>query len=142
MVPYWRLDHPLRFALYVTFFLLFVSGVGWLAADQLKESSDTELWQQAPAYCLMVHGGTAMLALMLLGALFPLHIGRAWRARKNRATGIVMIVCNAVLILTAFGLYYLGSENVRPLASNIHLAFGLTLPVLLIAHIKAGRKRQ
>ena len=39
----------------------------------------------------MLHGGTAMLILMLLGALVPVHIERAWRARKNRATGIVMV---------------------------------------------------
>jgi hypothetical protein len=72
----------------------------------------------------MVHGGGAMLTLMLLGALFPVHIGRAWRAKKNRATGIVMLAFNAVLIATAFGLYYLASEILRPWASNLHIGFG------------------
>jgi hypothetical protein len=31
-------------------------------------------------------------------ALFPLHVGRAWRAKKNRATGVVMLTFNAVLV--------------------------------------------
>jgi cation transport ATPase len=141
IAPFWRLDRPFRLSIYLAVAVLFASGAGWLIADQLKESSETEFLQQAPAYCLIVHGGAAMLTLMLLGALFPVHIGRAWRARKNRATGAVMVLCNAALILTAFGLYYLGSEAVRPWASDIHIAFGLALPLLLIAHVRTGRRR-
>ncbi len=114
MLPFWRLYPPFRFAIYSAFAVLFASGAAWLVADRLKETSNGEILQQAAAYLLMVHGGAAMLTLMLLGALFPLHIGRAWRAKKNRATGIVMLTFNAVLIATAFGLYYLASEILRP----------------------------
>jgi len=138
MLTFWRLEPPFRYAVYSAFAVLFASGAGWLVADQLKEAPDGEDWQEAASYLLMLHGGAAMVALMLLGALFPLHIGRAWRAKKNRVTGIVMIVFNAVLIATAFGLYYLGSEAIRPWASDIHIAFGLSLPVLLLVHVKIG----
>ncbi|MDQ6869349.1 MAG: hypothetical protein M3178_13555 [Pseudomonadota bacterium] len=141
MLPGWRLDPPFRFAIYSAFAVLFASGAAWLVANPLKETSTGEIWQQAAAYLLMVHGGAAMLTLMLLGALFPLHIGRAWRARKNRATGIAMLAFNGVLIATAFGLYYLGSEVLRPWASDVHIAFGLAMPLLFLAHIKTGRKR-
>jgi cation transport ATPase len=141
MLPVWRLDPPFRFAIYIAFAVLFVSGAAWLAADQLKETSNGEIWQQAAATLLMVHGGAAMVTLMLLGALFPVHIGRAWRAKKSRLTGIVMLAFNAVLIATAFGLYYSASEILRPWASDLHIAFGLAMPLLLLAHIKTGRKR-
>jgi cation transport ATPase len=141
MLPFWRLEPPFRFAIYIAFAMLFASGAVWLVADQMKESANGEIWQQSAAYLLMVHGGAAMVTLMLLGALFPLHIGRAWRARKNRATGILMLACNAVLIATAFGLYYLGSEAIRPWASDLHIAFGLAMPLLFLAHVKTGRKR-
>jgi hypothetical protein len=50
----------------------------------LKETSNGEIWQQAAAYLLMVHGGAAMLTLMLLGALFPVHIGRQEKPRHRR----------------------------------------------------------
>jgi hypothetical protein len=103
MLPFWRLDPPFRFAIYIAFAVLFASGAAWLVVDQMKESANGEIWQPAAAYLLMFHGGAAMLTLMLLGALFPLHIGRAWRAGKNRVTGIVMLAFNAVLIATAFG---------------------------------------
>ncbi len=51
----------------------FASGAAWLVADPLKETSNGELWQQAAAYLLMVHGAAAMVTLTLLGA----GIGRA-----------------------------------------------------------------
>ncbi len=141
MLPFWRLEPPFRFAIYSAFAVLFASGAAWLVADQMKESANGEIWLQAAAYLLMAHGGATMLTLMLLGALFPLHIGRAWRAKKNRGTGIVMLAFNAVLTATAFGLYYLGSEAVRPWVSDIHIAFGLVIPLLFLAHVKAGRRR-
>lgn len=83
MAPFWRLELPFRYAIYAAFTLLFLSGAAWLLADQQKDSFGAEVWQQISAYSLMLHGGTAMLALMLLGALFPLHIGRAWQAKKT-----------------------------------------------------------
>ena len=43
-----------------------------------------------------------MLTLLLLGALFPIHIARAWRGHLNRISSSIMVICNAVLILTAF----------------------------------------
>jgi hypothetical protein len=46
-----------------------------------------------------------------------------------------------MLIATAFGLYYLGSEAVRLCASNIHVAFELDIPLPFLAHIKTGWKR-
>ena len=142
MLPFWRLEPPFRFAIYIAFAVLFASGAAWLVADQLKETSNGEIWQQSAAYLLMVHGGAAMVTLMLLGALFPLHIGRAWRARKNRASGIVMLAFNAVLIASAFGLYYLASEILRPWASDLHIGFGLAMPLLFLAHVTAGRRKR
>ena len=49
--------------------MLFITGVAWLVADQLKNSPTGELWQAVGADLLMVHGGTAMIMLMMLGAL-------------------------------------------------------------------------
>jgi hypothetical protein len=135
-----RLDRSFRYALYTAFAVLFVTGAGWLLADQMKDTSSGEGWQLAVAYLLMAHGGTAMAALLLLGALFPLHVRRAWRARRNRLTGSTMVTFNAALILTAFGLYYFGSETLRPWASLLHTAVGLLLPILLLVHVVTGRR--
>ncbi len=77
MLPFWRLDPPFRFAVYTAFGLLFMSGAAWFVADRMKESSENEIWQESAATLLMIHGGTAMVTLMLLGALSS----RACRAR-------------------------------------------------------------
>jgi len=132
-----RLKPPFRFALYGAFAFLFATGAAWLVADRLKESS--ELWQEIAADLLMLHGGAAMATLMMLGALFPLHIQRGWRAQKNRVAGAVMVICNALLIVTAFGLYYAGSDSLRPWMSDAHTGVGLVLPALFAVHIVLGR---
>jgi hypothetical protein len=136
-----QLSARFRFALYAAFFVLFVTGAGWLLADQMKDTpSSGEAWQFAGVYLLMIHGGAAMVTLMLLGALFPLHMQRGWRAGRNRLAGAGMLTCNALLILTSFGLYYAGSELLRPWISNMHTGFGLCLPFLFSIHIIVGRR--
>jgi hypothetical protein len=135
-----RLDPWFRAALYAAFAVLLVSGAAWLWADAMKDGPNGEGWQTAGAYLLMTHGGTAMAALMLLGALVPLHMRRGWRARRNRITGTAMATFNAVLIATAFGLYYFGSELLRPWTSWLHIAVGLALPILFVIHVVTGRR--
>jgi small-conductance mechanosensitive channel len=136
-----RLKTAFRFALYGIFSLLFASGALWIYADQMKSNAemDTEKWQQAAALLLSLHGGAAMVTLMLLGALGPMHVQRAWRAKKNQATGFASLAIYGLLISTAFGLYYVGSEALRPWISTIHIAFGLAVPAVVAAHIMVGR---
>ena len=135
-----RLKPSFRFAIYAAFGVLFLTGAGWLVADWQKDISTDEIWQQSVAYLLMVHGGAAMVTLLLLGALIPVHVMRAWRSRKNRVSGSAMVTFNAVLIMTAFGLYYLGSETVRPWMSWIRIAAGFSLSLWFPLHIFWGRR--
>ena len=119
---------------------LFVTGAAWLIADALKDGPSGDAWQEISANLLMVHGGVAMAMLMVLGALFPLHVRRGWRARKNRFSGGAMVTLNGLLIVTAFGLYYAGSDLVRPWISGAHIAAGFVLAVLIVLHTLLGRK--
>lgn len=136
-----RLSFSFRYAIYAAFAVLLLTGAAWLVADWQKDLSTDEIWQQIMAYMLMVHGGTAMALLLLLGALIPVHLMRAWRSRKNRISGSVVVIFNALLILTAFGLYYLGSEALRPWMSWIHIAAGFALGLLFPFHIYLGRRK-
>jgi hypothetical protein len=135
-----RLSPAFRYALYAIFAILFLTGAVWLVADGLKDSANGELWQQIAATLLMTHGGSAMVTLMMLGALVPIHMRYGWRARKNLSTGIVMATVGAILIVTAFGLYYFGAEGVRAIAGDVHIWLGVASPVLLVAHIWWGRR--
>ena len=134
------LDPRFRFAIYAAFSILFITGVGWLVSDQMKDAASGESWQATAAYMLMVHGGAAMATLMLLGALVPLHVRHGWRMRRNRITGTLMAACNAALILTAFGLYYFGPDTLRSWTSGVHIGAGLFVPVLFCIHVFVGRR--
>jgi threonine/homoserine efflux transporter RhtA len=136
-----RLSPAFRFALYAAFCELFATGAGWLLADQLKDSSGDDMWPEIAASLLMLHGAGAMAILMLLGALVPLHVQRAWRSRRNRTTGTAMVTFNGVLIATAFALYYLGAETLRLSATDLHIGAGLIMPLLLVVHVVVGRRR-
>ncbi len=136
-----RLKSSFRYSIYAAFAALFLTGAGWLVADWQKNISTDEIWQQTAAYLLMAHGGTAMVTLLLLGALIPVHVLRSWRSGNNLVTGSVMITLNTLLVVTAFGLYYLGSETARPWMSWIHLVVGFCLPLLFTLHVFLGRRR-
>jgi hypothetical protein len=135
-----RLDPIFRGALYAAFAVLVLTGAVWLLADWRKDPLDPDFWQAIAASSLMLHGGAAMVTLMLLGALVPLHVRRAWRSGRNRMTGPAMVAVNAALIATAFGLYYAGSETLRPWISDLHIVVGVALPALLGVHVWLGRR--
>jgi hypothetical protein len=134
-----RLDPRFRAALYAAFAVLTLTGAAWLIADWGK-SAGPDWWQDVAADLLMLHGGAAMVTLLFLGALVPLHVQRAWRSRRNRVTGPAMVGLNALLITTAFGLYYAGWETLRPWISDLHIVVGLLLPTLLAVHVWLGRR--
>ncbi|MDE2603169.1 MAG: hypothetical protein KGL62_12490 [Bradyrhizobium sp.] len=135
-----QLKKSFRVSIYAAFAVLSLSGAVWFLANWQKDLSTGEIWQQVAANMLMIHGGTAMLALLLIGALIPVHLLRGWRSRRNRVSGAVVVTINTVLIATAFGLYYLGSEALRPWISWIHLAAGCSVVLLLPVHIWLGRR--
>ena len=136
-----RLDPRFRAALYSVVGVLFSTGAAWFAVDRLKEvGPGVEAWQDACARLLTLHGGVAMLFLLLLGALVPLHVRIGWRLGNNRLSGSLMLGLNAVVVVTAFGLYYAGSATLRPWISDIHIAAGLGFPALIALHAVLGRR--
>jgi cation transport ATPase len=136
-----RVEPHLRAAIYAVVALLFITGAAWLAMDQGTDAFAPDAgWGQVSAALLAAHGGFAMAFLLLLGALVALHVQSAWRSRRNRVIGATMLVANATLILTAFGLYYLGSETLRRWTSDVHIAVGLGFPAILAIHVFLGRR--
>src|SRR5262249_32906713 len=98
-----------------------------------------EAWGKGTSYVLLLHGAAAMLMLVLLGTLLPFHTVISWRRRENRGMGTVMLAVNAILVVTAFGLYYAGSDTLRRWTSDVHIVVGLSVPLLLAAHVLTGR---
>jgi len=135
-----RLEPSLRFWSYAVLATLLATGAIWLVSDMLKTSGDEELWQAIAANMLMLHGMTAMIALVLLGAVIALHVRHSWRAGRNRISGAVMAGANAVLVATACGLYYAGSDLLRTFVADVHIGVGIALPALVVTHVVLGRR--
>ena len=134
-----RLDWRLRWAIYLDFTVLFATGAIIWGADPIRAWSGLE---GLTPVSLMIHGGFAMLALLAIGALIPIHALRGWRARRNRISGVTIAAVNAALVATAFGLYYLGGELARAWASTLHLWIGFALPVVVAWHVWRGRRQR
>ena len=136
-----RLSSRHRCWFYSATVLLFASGVAWLlfryALRRAGEFGD--LPHPGEPWSLRVHGGAAMLFLVMLGTLIRSHILHGWRLGRNRFTGVAMLSIMVLLTLTGYALYYAGGERVRPVVSVLHWGIGVALPAALLWHILVGR---
>lgn len=121
---------------------LFLSGAAWVLFNWsvARAEGHADFFLSLKTWSLKLHGAAAMAFLIALGILIPTHMRRAWRTRRNQKNGGVFATVLALLILTGYGLYYLGSEEWRSSASWIHLILGFASPALLVWHIWQGRR--
>ena len=121
-----------RRTLYAATGLLWASGALWMLFSQPSESP----W---PARLMKLHGAAAMLFLVLFGSLLN-HVVSGWNSGRNRASGSLMLGLAAFLAASGWGLYYIGGESLRHATSLAHAFLGLSLAVLLAAHVILGRR--
>jgi len=91
---------------------------------------------------LSAHGVGAMLYLLVLGSLFPVHIKKSWHVGRNLWSGSLLLALNAVLVITAAILYYGSVDGVRPLADQIHFWAGVLFPLVVVGHVTLGRRQK
>lgn len=89
---------------------------------------------------LQIHGLSAFIMLMSLGAIFASHIPKTWSSKRARKSGISILSTTVFSILTAYSLYYLVSEDWHELLGNAHALVGILLPLILFMHIKLARQ--
>lgn len=128
-----RLSRSTEFSVYIVFGTLLLTAGVWLWT-QSGIGSDNPV----PSLMMKIHGTAAMAALVLLGALL-IHIRRGWIAKKNRRSGIVLLVTVLFLIVTGYGLYYAGDEQLRAWISRSHTWIGFGLVLLIPGHALLGR---
>ena len=129
--------------LYAGFALLWASGALWLAFHYLlriegdfgPESHSLEAWW------LRLHGLMAMAALVLGGSLAPNHMRLAWNRCKNLRSGVPMLALTVWLAASGYALYYFSTDDNAAWLPLLHWIAGLALPVILVMHIRIGRRR-
>lgn len=122
--------------------LLWGSGVAWLLlhnfwqiqGDFGPEANPAEPW------LLRLHGAAMIASLLGGGGLLVAHVWRGWYYRKQRVLGLSLTIVFAILIVTGYLLYYVGSENLRPWISLIHWVIGIAILPVFLLHYRQGRK--
>ena len=87
---------------------------------------------------LVTHGISAGFALLVFGAVLPGHLRAAWIAKRNRTSGIAMLIVMSVLMLSGLMLYY-GSEEIRDGVVLTHWVVGFAAFAVFILHLLLGR---
>jgi hypothetical protein len=112
--------------LYLTTGLLWLTGTWWLLRP-------APLW-------LKIHGAAAMAFLIIFGTLLIQHVPAGWRQGDQRPSGGFLLTVCSILIVSGWGLYYLGDESMRHWTSIIHSVFGVALPIVIFAHVWSARR--
>ena len=124
--------------------LLLLSGFGWLVAHYFLASAGQfgEVHHASEPWWLRLHGAAATGFLIVSGTLLPVHVAPALHWGKNRMTGVLMLAVVALLVLTAYGLYYVVGDSWRAWMSTIHWTSGLGATAGLTAHVWLGKRRR
>jgi len=115
-----------KFFLYLGTSVLWATGAWWLARP-------APLWMK-------IHGAAAFVFLLVFGSLLYQHVPAGWAHEKQRGSGGGLIALCGTLILSGWGLYYFGNEDLRRWTSGLHSYLGLALPILITLHVWLGRR--
>lgn len=120
---------------------LLATGLAWLALDLFARGRADIVGPHPLAHpVLAAHGAVAMVALISYGGVLTSHVPRAWTVKRNRWTGCLIATVLAVLIVTAWLLYYASSEDAHQIASACHWIVGLSVALVLPLHVVMGRR--
>ena len=129
--------------LHAGFTLLWLSGALWLAFHYFFQVKGD--FGPAPhplqIWWLRLHGLMAMAALVLAGSLAPNHIRLAMDRRRNQRSGLTMLGLTVWLAATGYALYYFPTDDNANWLPHLHWIAGLALPLMLVLHIRMGRRR-
>ena len=91
---------------------------------------------------LRIHGAGAFLMMITFGYLLASHIAVSWPLKKMRPLGVTLVAAIGFLIVSAYGLYYLGDPDLRTYLAYAHAGVGVSLPFLLMVHLVQGRRQR
>lgn len=90
--------------------------------------------------CAALHAAGGFAVIMLVGALWSLHMRAGWRARLQRVSGSLLGTVLLSLAATAVIIYYAGDDGLGIAAAFVHLAAGVLATVAFCWHWWNGRR--
>jgi len=122
---------------------LWVSGVVWLLSHEAFAPAGEfgPSYRSADAWILMLHGLLGFVAVWCLGLLWGTHVGAGWAQSRRRWSGGSLLCVAGILVLSGWGLYYCGDEDLRGRIATLHWVLGLIAPAVFLPH-RFGAKRR
>jgi hypothetical protein len=131
--------------LVATLLLLLASGL-LLAPTTLLMRADIALEWRLPAPgrvgIAALHTVAGFAAMLLIGALWSVHMRSGWRRNRHRGSGLALALLLVLLCASAAAIFYLADETLGALAALLHLAAGIVLIAQFGWHWAKGRRSQ
>lgn len=113
----------------------------WAALLACAASGLVEYWQTDWAlsfkplgrWTLVLHGISGMALAIGFGMLMQSHIRAAWRMKKHRVSGALMVSLMTLLIVSGLLLYY-GSETIHDANRLVHIGLGVIFTGTIVWH--------
>lgn len=124
--------------IYIVLTALFLSGLALTPnALDMRLALDPGMWLfdgDTRGRVAAAHAASVFLTLMLIGALWTVHMRAGWVRRENVVAGVLLLVAFGLLAISGLMLYY-ADELAGQIALGLHLMAGLSLPTWLAAHL-------
>jgi len=136
-----RMSAGLRWAVMLTFGVLWLSGCEWLILHYFfAQPADFGPVQHPWApLILRIHGWIAVAAVFLLGWITARHVSDRWPQMLKRVSGVGIASVAAILALTGYALYYT-TDRLHDLAGAIHEVLGGAAILLALVHWRPYRR--
>lgn len=82
-----------------------------------------------------IHALLALISLAIVGALSSIHMRKEWNRKRNRVSGMTLVITFVFLSLSGLGIYYFGNETLSLLSSISHSGVGILVLGLYIWHL-------
>lgn len=129
-LPRWQ-----RLSTHLIFAVCALSGLGFF----LQREMGYTLGEISARSLLVNHGISSAFALLAFGAVMPGHIRSAWKAKRNRISGLAMLAVLAGLMLSGLLLYY-GDEEWHDYVLWTHWAVGFAAFLAFPLHLVVGHR--
>jgi len=107
-----QLERWHRWMIYLIVLMLLFTGIVWARLQNLEQSGPPDsLLRTVKPWLLKIHGLSAMVFMVLIGTLLPVHVRHAWHAKKNRGIRTSTTKNTPVFHQTVHELLFLGAKT-------------------------------
>lgn len=126
-----------------TLLMILLSGLLLAPSTLMMRAEIMVMWRLPGAARVAIaalHTLAGFMAMLLIGAVWSVHMRSGWRRRKHRASGLALALGLVLLCASAVAIFYLADETLGMLAALLHLAAGLVLVAQFGWHWAHGRR--